>query len=182
VAVYFSHHATATQTSVCYCASSAGQSAVYMSEIFNTGISVDLAPDSTPIQNEYNEYLKGRFDFKSNANYPVACPIFNNMSLAQSSKRNYEMQMRQGNNQIVEVEWNYKPEPGRVSPPPRPGTARPYGAITAQPDHTFCISDSYQNTVYSTGPIVTPPPVAMYQWVNGFTQFLKGKYSFGGRV
>ena len=104
------------------------------------------------------------------------------MSEAQSGKRGYEMQMRQGNSQIVDVEWNYKPEPGRLSPVPRPGAPRAFGVITPQADHTFCISDSYQNTVYVTGPTATPPPVTMYSWINGFTQFLKGKYSFVGRV
>src|SRR5262249_50867215 len=113
---------------------------------------------------------------------PVACPLFSTMSQAQSSKGNYEMQMRQQNKQIVDVEWNYKPEPGHVIPAPRPGTPRPSGVSTPQPDRTFCISDAYQNTVYVTGPTVTPPPVAMYQWINGFTQFLKDKYSFPGRV
>ena len=105
------------------------------------------------------------------------------MSEAQSRKQDYEMQMRQGNKHIVELEWNYRPEPGAATPA--------IGAIpqhrmprvnTQQADHTFCISDVYQNTVYVTAPVATPPPVAMYLWANGFTDFLKGKYSFQGRV
>src|SRR5262245_64390863 len=56
------------------------------------------------------------------------------------------------------------------------------GVVIAQADHTFCVSDVYQNTVYFTGPVATPPPVSMSYWVSGFTQFLKGKYSFQGRV
>ena len=181
VASHFSHNATATQTLLGYCASNSDQSA-YVTEIFNTGINAGVAPDSNPIQNEYNEYLKGRFDLKSNTAYPVACPIFFNMSQAQSSRRDYEMRMRQGNKQIVELEWDYKPDPRLVSAVPRPGAPRPSGVSTGQADHTFCISDSYQNTVYVTGPIATPPPVAMSSWINGFTQFLKDKYSFAGRV
>jgi len=180
VAIHFSHKATATQTALGYCASSVDQS-VYITEIFNTGLSLDVAHDSNPIQNEYSEYLKGRFDFKSNAS-SLTCPVFDSMGQAQSSKRDYEMQMRQGNNKIVELEWNYKPEPGHVRLVPRPGMPRASGPITPQADHTFCISDSYQNTVYFTGPVATPQSVAMYSWINGFTQFLKGKYSFQGRV
>ena len=164
-----------------YCASSPDQ-VVYMSEVFNTGQDTSFIGDPTPIQNEYNEYLKGRFDIKSNAALSVGCPVFYTQSQTQSAKHDYEAQMRRANNQIVEVEWAYRPEPGRT-----PSTlARPGHSITAaaapQADHTFCISDPYQGTVYFTGPIATPPPVAMYQWINGFTEFLKAKYSFQGRV
>lgn len=183
VFVYFSNSAVATQTSFAYCASTPDHSDVYITEIFNTGLSVNLVYDSNAIQNEYNEYLKGRFDFKSNSNFAVTCPFFESMSRAQSSKQSYEMQMRQGNNHIVDVEWVYKQGPGSiVAVVPRPGAPRASGVMTPQPDHTFCISDTYQNTVYVTGPVATPPPVAMYQWINGFTDFLKGKYSFQGRV
>jgi hypothetical protein len=55
VAVHFNHNATATQTIVGYCASNNDQSA-YFTEIFNTGLSSYGAVDSTPIENEYNEY------------------------------------------------------------------------------------------------------------------------------
>ena len=181
-AVNRSNNAAVPQTILGYCASSTDKSEVYVSEIFNTGFIGYGAVDSTPIQNEYNEYLKGRFDFKSNASYPVTCPVFYTISQAQSSKRDYEMQMRQANNKVVEVEWDYKPEPGGAISVSRPGAPRASGVITPQADHTFCISDTYQNTVYSTGPIATPPPVTMSSWINGFTQFLKGKYSFVGRV
>src|SRR5262249_42039883 len=147
------------------------------------GSTVYLTRDTNSIQNEYNEYLKGRFDFISNSNFPVGCPFFDNMSQAQSAKQSYEMQMRQGNKHIVEVDWAYRPAPGGiVASVPRPGTPRASGMATPQPDQTFCISDVYQNTVYVTGPIATPPPVAMYSWINGFTDYLKGKYSFQGRV
>src|SRR5262245_47149902 len=86
-AVQFSHNATATQTAVGYCGSGPDHSSVYVSEIFNTGFSISGGFDSTPIQNEYTEYLKGRFDFKSTSTYTVACPLFENMGQAQSSKR-----------------------------------------------------------------------------------------------
>jgi hypothetical protein len=182
VSIHFTRSAAATQTALGYCASGPDQSTVYFTQIFDTGLSVDMGHDSNPIQNEYTEYLKGRFDFKNSSNFAVACPFFNNLGQAQSSKRNLEMQMRQGNNQIVEVEWDYKPEPGRVEPRPRPGVPTAAGTITPQADHTFCISDAYQNTVYFTGPVATGQSVSMGEWNIGFTQFLKGKYSFGGRV
>jgi len=182
LSIHFSRNAAAIETgSFGYCASGPEQSAVYVTEIF-TGPNLDVAPDSNPIQNEYNEYLKGRFDFKSNSSFSVHCPLFLTSREAQSSKQAYEMQMRQENKQIVEVEWIYRSGPGdTVVSVPRPQHTAT-GVITAQADHTFCVSDAYQNTVYFTGPVATPPPVSMSYWINGFTQFLKGKYSFQGRV
>jgi len=184
VSIDFTGRAVATQAGLlAYCASSPDQSDIYITQIFNTGLDPAVSQDTNPIQNEYNEYLKGRFDVKSNSNFPVACPVFFDMSQAQSSKQNYEMQMRQGNKHVVPLEWNYRPEPGTAIAPiaaiPQHRMAR---VNTSQADHTFCISDVYQNTVYVTGPVATPPPVAMYAWANGFTDFLKGKYSFEGRV
>jgi len=184
VSIDFTDRAVATQAGLlAYCASSPDQSDIYITQIFNTGLDPAVSQDSNPLQNEYNEYLKGRFDTKSNSNFPVACPLFVTMSQAQSSRQNYEMQMRQGNKHVVELEWNYRPQPGTaiavIGPIPQHRMPR---VNTAQADHTFCISDAYQNTVYVTGPVATPPPVAMYLWANGFTDFLKGNYSFQGRV
>jgi len=181
LSIDFHKHATATATGIFgYCAST-DQSAAYVTQIFDFGANPNFALDTNPIQNEYFEYLKGRFDFKSNAAYPTACPFFDTISRAQSAKRDYETQMRPGH-QIVEVEWNYTPDRSQwANQVPRPGTPRRI-VNTAPVDHTFCVSDPYQGTVYFTGPVMTPPPVAMYQWSNGFTQFLKAKYSFQERV
>ena len=181
VSIHFSNNAAATQSAAFgYCASTPDQTTMYFSEVFSLGPNLDLAFDPTSIQNEYNEYLKGRFDFKSNSNYGVGCLTNTTMSQVQSMKRDYEMQMRQRNKQLIEVDWVYRPEPGRIGAAVPQHTIRPVS--TAQADHTFCISDVDQNTVYFTGPVATPPPVSMSYWLNGFTQFLKGKYSFQGRV
>ena len=180
VSIHFSDHAAATQTGIfAYCASTPDQSPVYFSEIFNTGLDPSFTPDTMPIGNEYNEYLKGRFDLKSNSSLAIGCPVFESANKAQSAKRDFEMQIRQANKQIIEVEW--RPQPGGGNTAALPGhsvVSRP----APQADHTFCISDACQNTVYATGPVATPPPVSMSSWINGFTQFLKSKYSFSGRV
>ena len=118
VSIDFTGRVVATQAGLlAYCASSPDQPDIYITQIFNTGLDAAVSQDSNPIQNEYNEYLKGRFDVKSNSNFPVACPLFLNMSQAQSTKQNYEMQVRQGNKHVVELEWNYRPEPGTAIAP-----------------------------------------------------------------
>ena len=59
-----------------FCASDTGQPVVYFSEVFDTGLHKYGFHDDQPIDNEFNEYLKGRFDFKGNETYPVGCPFF----------------------------------------------------------------------------------------------------------
>ena len=58
-----------------YCASDAGQPVVYFSEVFDTGLRKYGFHDDQPVDNEFNEYLKGRFDFKGNETHPVGCPF-----------------------------------------------------------------------------------------------------------
>src|SRR5215510_8106896 len=77
LSIHFSDRATATPAGLlAYCAVSPDQPDIYITQIFNTGLDPAVSQDSNPIQNEYNEYLKGRFEFKSNSNFPVACPLF----------------------------------------------------------------------------------------------------------
>jgi hypothetical protein len=182
VSVHFRPNAAASQTGLLgFCASGLDQSPIYITQIFNTGLNPAYVADTQPLQNEYSEYLKGRFDIKSNSPFSVACTVSLTMSQAQSGKNYYETQARQGNKQIVEIEWGYRAEPGAAPAMTQPGHSVTH--VTAAPaDRMFCVSDPYQGTVYFTVPVATTPPVAVYQWVNGFTAFLKNKYSFDGRV
>src|SRR2546428_6935821 len=84
-----------------FCASDTGQPVVYFSEVFDTGLHKYGFHDDQPVDNEFNEYLKGRFDFKGNETYPVGCPFFDSVSQAEASKRDLENQMRQANKQAV---------------------------------------------------------------------------------
>jgi hypothetical protein len=182
VSVHFRNNAASQTGLLAYCASGLDQSPVYVTQIFNTGLNPNYIADTAPLQNEYNEYLKGRFGANSNSPFPVACWVSTTMSQAQAGKNHVEAQARQGNKQVVEIDWNYRPEPGGVPIP----TSQPSHSVAHVPsapaDRMFCVSDQYQGTVYFTGPVMTTPPVAVYQWTNGFTAFLKAKYSFDGHV
>src|ERR1044071_1071888 len=80
VSVPFHSAAAASQTGLlAYCVSGLEQSPVYVTQIFNTGLNPNYIADTSPIQNEYNEYLKGRFSTKSNSSFPVACWVSLNM-------------------------------------------------------------------------------------------------------
>jgi hypothetical protein len=164
-----------------YCASDTGQSVVYFSEVFNTGLRKYGFHDDRPIANEFNEYLKGRFDFKGNETYPAGCPFFDSVSQAETGKRDLENQMRQASKQVIEVNWGFKPNEVEIALSAAPRTEREAnGPPRPRPTHTWCLSDTYQGTVYSTGPFDTDQNWA--QWYQGFNRFLKEKYSFPGRV
>jgi hypothetical protein len=164
-----------------YCASDTGQPVVYFSEVFDTGLHKYGFHDDQPVDNEFNEYLKGRFDFKGNETYPVGCPFFDSVSQAEASKRDLQNQMRQANKQVVEVNWGFKPNEIEIALSAVPRTEHEAnGPPRPRPSHTWCLSDTYQGTVYSTGPFDTDQNWA--QWYQGFNRFLKEKYSFPGRV
>lgn len=65
------------------------------------------------MQNNFLAYLKQKYAFKSNSNYPTGCPSFGagaaGLSLAQSSKKNLQSQYKEAKKKIVETGWKYKP-------------------------------------------------------------------------
>ena len=164
-----------------YCASDTGQPVVYFSQVFDTGLHKYGFHDDRPLANEFNEYLKGRFDFKGNEDHPVGCPLFDSVSQGEASKRDFQNQMRQANKQLVEVKWGYTPNEVEIALSAAPRTEKEAnGPPRPRPTHTWCLSDTYQGAVYSTGPFDTDQNWA--QWYQGFNRFLKEKYSFPGRV
>ena len=164
-----------------YCASDTGQPVVYFSEVFDTRLHKYGFHDDRPIANEFNEYLKGRFDFKGNENYPVGCPLFDSVSQGEASKRDLQNQMRQANKQLVEVNWGYTPNEAEIALSAAPRTEHEAtGPPRPRPTHTWCFSESFHGTFYSTGPVATDANYA--EWYRGFSQFLKNKYSFPGRI
>ena len=163
-----------------YCASDTGQPLVYFSEVFDTRIPKYGRKDDQSMANEFNEYLMGRFDFKGNEYRPVGCPFFDTISNGETSKRDLENQMRQANKQVVDVNWGYTPNEVEIALSANATEHEANGPGRPRPTHTWCLSDTYQGTVYSTGPFATDQNWA--QWYQGFNRFLKEKHSFPGHV
>jgi hypothetical protein len=106
-----------------YCSSEPGQPVVYFTDFFvaESGRSTTTAHNqnqSVPepvikMQNDFLAFLKRKYAFKSNSNYPTGCPSFGNgaagLSLAQASKKSLESRYAQAKNKIVETGWKYKP-------------------------------------------------------------------------
>jgi hypothetical protein len=138
---------------ISYCASDPCQAVVYFSNSFDTRLPLPLAIETRPIASEFNEYLIGRFDFKGNEYYPAGCPGFRTVTEAEAGKRDLENQMRQASKKVVEVDWSYTPNPAEIARHSMNRTEHDANVPPGPPPtHTFCLSDSYQGTFYSTGP------------------------------
>jgi hypothetical protein len=179
--VIVTNSATTHQTtSFGYCMSDPGSSPVYFSNVIDFGTSGLM--DANPIQNEFNEYLRGRFDYRTNSAFGAQCPAnsYTNQQ-AMAAKRDYENQLRQSNKQIIEVDWTWVIDPALVATAsvqhrmPRPVEQLPV-------DNSFCFSETYSGTVYVAGPVQTGSSVSMANFNNGFSQYLKQRYSFQGKV
>ena len=161
-----------------YCASNVGQPVVYFSAIFDSKIPYQVRRMSTMRwSTEYNAYLMGRFDFKSNQNFGGSC-IAGRMADVEQSKRKLENQVQQEKKQVVELEWKYTPNPveqalyknskDAETPPAEP------------PNATYCLSESYQGTFYYSGPFETGSAENYSLWSRGFYQTITQKYGFKG--
>jgi hypothetical protein len=79
----------------------------YFSDIYDTRLHHPARIETNNIGREFVEYLKGRYDFSAPGNFPSACPIFNRLGDAETSKRDFMARARQANNQIVETGWKW---------------------------------------------------------------------------
>jgi hypothetical protein len=161
-----------------YCASNVGQPVVYFSAIFDTKIPSQVRRLNTqPWASEFHAYLVGRFDLKSNQNFGGGC-VGGRMVDVVESKRKLEDQVRQGNKQVVELDWKYTPNPVEVAL--YVNTKDPETPPEQRPNTTYCLSESYQGTFYYSGPFETGSAENYSLWNRGFYQTLTQRYSFKG--
>ena len=169
--------ANAQGTLMGYCYSNVGQPVVYFSAIFDTKIVPRGRMNTRPWGSEFNAYLMGRFDFKSNQNFGGSC-IGGRMADVETSKRKLEDQMRQENKQVVELEWKYTPNPVEIAL--YTNTKDPETPPSLPPTATYCLSDSYQGTFYYAGPFLIGNAENYSLWNRGFNQTLVQRYGFKG--
>jgi hypothetical protein len=77
--------------------------------------------DTLDIGNDYYQYLKQKYTYKSTSNYPVGRPIFRSRSSGEASEQKLETQWKQTNQEVIETVWKWVIPPGtpvqrRLSP------------------------------------------------------------------
>lgn len=166
-----------------FCVSEQNGPIVYFSAIYDTKLNRPVRFSTNVIAREFYEYLKGRYDYNTTANFPADCPIFNNIGQAETTKHNLEAQTRQANKQIVQVDWKYLVDEDLVAAS-YSHMGEDIAAVVSlkrKSNNTYCLSDSDQGILYTAGPVDTGTGPNMSLWSRGFDQLLKEKYSFKER-
>ena len=164
-----------------YCAADAG-AVFYVSPIVDTKLRV-VTFSSHVIAREFGEFLKGKYG-DTGPGFRGGCPVFGRTIDAETSKRNLEAKARQAGQQVVEVEWRYVVDPDYVAAAISGSDEDVVAAVAnkRKPTHTYCLADSGQGTLYTTGPVETGQAVNLSYWNRGFDQFLKQKYAFKAQI
>ena len=161
-----------------YCSADNG-TVLYVTPMYDTQLRVGSF-SSDVIAREFGEYLKGRYDYSGRGG---GCPIFNRPMDVETSRRNLEAKARQAGEQVVEVDWRYVVDPDLLAASKSSGED-PVAIVAGmrKTTHTYCMSDSAQGTLYTTGPTETGQAVNLSNWFRGFDQLLKQKYAFKGQI
>lgn len=157
-----------TMQAVCW--SDLNAPVIYISQVFDTRMGrPDQGEDVfSPVSNEFHQYLKGRYDYKSSATRGAHC--VGQMSQAGSSaQRSRIMTEFATGKRVVELEWAWSPD-----------TADPRGATVL--DGGYCTTSGTTGTVYVAGPFDLKGRVATSEWNRAFSQLLTSKYAFKGEV
>jgi hypothetical protein len=97
-----------------YCYSDPDAPLIYFSDIFDTNV---------PPNNQFLPYLQQKYSYKTNAKYPVVCPLIASIGLgeAEASKEKLKAQLGRAKKQIIETGWKYKPDQAVAASAPSAG-------------------------------------------------------------
>ena len=160
-----------TMQAVCW--SDTNAPVIYVSQVFDTQMGrPDQGVDAfSPISNEFHQYLKGRYDYKSDASRAGHCAGQMSQALSSAQRSRVMTELATGK-RVVELEWEWSPGEAEA----RPG-------VSVTQDGGYCASDGATGTVYTAGPFqLKGRSNAAYDWNRAFSQFLAGKHAFKGEV
>ena len=184
VILFSPSHSKATQSATiwAWCMSDTSAPTVYFSGPFDSGMTASAPTfNALSLGRQFTEYLKGRFDTRGDASCGKGV---NNVGQAAAAQRMRDVmeQMRQQNKQIVELtDWNYvRDEVANKAALDAPKGQGDYVNVEGglPPDHMYCVTDTFNNTVYYAEPIaLTNPSINPSA---DYFRFLQQKYSFKG--
>ena len=181
-------HSRATQSATiwAWCMSDTSAPTVYFGGPFDSGMTAKSGTfNALSLGRQFAEYVKGRFDTKTDPSGVSAASCghgVNGTDQAAASQRMRELmaQLRQQNKQVVELsDWNYMRDEVaiRASLITRNGD---YVNVESGllPDHRYCATDTFNNTVYYAELIKVTNPSSNPS--SDYFRFLQQKYSFKG--
>ncbi len=176
----FGYASAQTNTVWSWCLSDSEQP-VYVSRPFDSGMKKLPSFNGTSLGRQFAEYLRGRFDIKTTA----SCSTAGARDQASVTQRvqSYVADMRRQNKQVVELsDWNYIPDQVAIDASFDPKGDPTYVNVEGNlpQDRFYCVSDTFQNTVYYGEPFLDKTPS-----VNpsvGYFQMLQQKYGYKGQM
>ena len=183
-------HSTATQSATIWvwCMSDTSAPIVYFGGPFDSGITAKTPTfNALSLGRQFAEYIKGRYDIKGDPKGVTAASCghgVNSIDQAAASQRMRDVmaQMRQQNKQVLELsDWNYIRDDVAIkasfnAPRGQGDYVNVEGGLP--PDHMYCVTETFNNTVYYadliklTNPSINPS--------RDYFRFLQQKYSFKG--
>ena len=154
---------------------------VYVSKPFDSGMKRLPSFNGTSLGRQFAEYVRGRFDIKAGA----SCSSSGGPDQAGVTQRvqNYVAEMRRQNKQVVELsDWNYIRDQVAIDASFDPKGDPTYVNVegTLPQDRFYCVSDTYQNTVYFAEPMrMTSRDTSTLSIA--FFIMLQQKYSYKGQ-
>src|SRR5215470_11906262 len=182
-------HSKATQSATiwAWCMSDTAAPTVYFAGPFDSGMSAKAGTfNGLSLGRQFAEYLKGRFDSRGDPSAVTAAScghgVNNGEPSALQRMKEVMAQMRQQNKQAVELsDWNYMRDEVAIKASfNTPGGQGAYVDVEGglRPDHMYCVTDTFNNTVYFadliklTNPSINPS--------SDYFRFLQQRYSFKG--
>lgn len=168
-----------TNTVWSWCLSDSEQP-VYVSRPFDSGMKKLPSFNGTSLGRQFAEYLRGRFDVKTTA----SCSTAGSTDQASVAARvqSYTADLRRQNKQVIELtDWNYIRDQVAIDASLDPKGDPTYINVegTLPQDRFYCVSDTYQNTVYYGEPVVVKDP--SFNPSVGYYQMLQQKYGYKGQ-
>ena len=177
-------HSKATQSATIWiwCMSDSPGATVYFAGPFDSGWSA-RAPTFNGLSfgRQFAEYLKGRFNTQGDASCGHGVNSVDQNAALQRMQQ-VMTQTRQQNKQVVELsDWKYlRDEVAIKASLDAPRGQGDYVNVEGglPPDHMYCVSDTFNNTVYYAEPIALTNPANNPS--SDYFKFLQQKYSFKG--
>ena len=182
--VFLPVHSTATQSATVWvwCSSDTSAPTVYFTGPFDSGLSARSTTfDTTSVARQFAEYVKGRFDAKGNATCGRGATGVDQATASQTMHQ-LMAQARSQNKQVVEVsDFKYVRDETAIKATfasSREGNTYNEVAAGLRNDHIYCVTGSFNNTVYYADVIPNPNPSS--NPAPDYFKFLQQKYSFRG--
>src|SRR6267378_1416919 len=160
-----------------FCSSEQDKPVVYFSKIFDVDITVPTI-DTQPLVNGFIIHLKEKYDYQTNNNYPVVCPLYKTLGEAEAARRKMQAPVQQAAKQIIDVDWT---PPAWAQPLQAVGGPGFFPPAPPIPTHTYC-AVGHESTMYFSAVFDTFGALNNPAWGDAFNDFLRRTYSAEGLV